>query len=171
MARGILVKRQTDSISGADGVLFGIGGPELSMPRRARLLKSLAPSARVARLDRDNAVGYQEFRVQYWRELGTRSNVADLARLRYLGRRSPGVTLLRGEPVGKWSAAAAVAERSRASTQGDDPSSPRPRGPTMRSIRCRIGPSLSIADPAPSRAPRSTNTSSGSVDHHLSHLH
>ena len=99
MARGILVKRQTDSISGADGVLFGIGGPELSMPRRARLLKSLAPSARVARLDRDNAVGYQEFRVQYWRELGTRSNVADLARLRYLGRRSPGVTLLTGEPV------------------------------------------------------------------------
>jgi uncharacterized protein YeaO (DUF488 family) len=109
MTSGIRVEPLT-AIAPADGVLFCIRGTKSLVSRRMRVLASLEPSASVARLARRTDAEYIEFRMRYWRELGTRSNVADLAKLRYLGKRSPGVTLLSLEPIVEWSAEAAVAE-------------------------------------------------------------
>lgn len=95
-----------------DGALFFVGVPGVgrTLPGRVRSLERLAPTADVANMARANKSDYGTFRELYWRQLGTRTNVEQLAQLRNRGQRSPGVTLLTSEPRPEWSVATAVAE-------------------------------------------------------------
>lgn len=112
MASGVRVKRLSDPISKEDGAAFllDVGGTKAPLATGVRSLATLRPTSEIAGLDRGSASAYRKFRGLYWRQLGTRTNVEELAKLRQLGGRSAGVTLLTNERRAEWSAAMAVAE-------------------------------------------------------------
>lgn len=115
MASGIRVKplgSLRDLTYQADGSLFLVDVPRPGQwpSGRVHLLDRLTPSREVVALARNSEASYRLFRERFWRQLGTRSNVEQLARLRRLGKRSPGATLLTDEVPVEWSSAAAVSE-------------------------------------------------------------
>lgn len=112
MASGIRVKRITDPVYKKDGALFliDLDGARKGLPSGVHVLSKIRPTPEIAVLDRGSTRGYQKFKTLYWRQLGTRSNIEELAKIRELAKKAAGATLLTGEHRPEWSAAMAVAE-------------------------------------------------------------